>query len=312
MQRTLITFITLFICQFAFGQRVIDLKTMSDDRIADLCKEESNEYGKELDNYKRKVTIHQACLDYIDKKATPELTTQSNDGATKITAGIGMIKSVHTSIVKGKEVKKVQVITGTMSNLQDIESIALSSDKKWIAVLQKVQVQTNHSLKKDRSNQFKMEKEILLFMANLNGNVSPQRILRNSEINSATSMAIHPKGDEIYISNNKSNSIVTFSTTADFRMKDEKKRPNVIRRFTSSESSFREPASITFMDDKLLILDASQTHLYALNPMSNTVEWSLDKNTIALDNAAYVKYSKSNKKLVISDKSGNSVEFDQE
>lgn len=297
--------LTFIVSNVAFSQGE------SNEAIEKLCREDAQHYGSKKHTGIRK--IKEACLSHIKNTAEDKLHLKSEDGKLEVWAKYNII-IMQEQIGTEKAPKVAQrVISGVNSHLNLIEALSIAPDKKSLSVINnRTSLDELRQAMETQSEVAKTQpREILSFKTEYNGNVAPERIIRNEKINNADELYYHKNKGEIIVVNKNKTDLYSFSIFADYRAQVEKFVPNVLTELNSSEESFSHIASVDFMHKNLLVLDDKKSMIFAINEDKNQIEWIMDKETIGLENPATISYSAVDKKLIVWDKNGKKIEFDQ-
>lgn len=210
------------------------------------------------------------------------------------------------NIIFIQKASALSVISGEMSHLNEIESVALSGDAKTIAVLDR---------QDDSSGGFK--KQILFFESSLNGNVAAFSVNNEADVQSARSVSF-VSNDEILLSVQKRKEdksladveIVSFKNSGDSRSPLKEKKPqkkSIVG--AGSVPVLRSPSSVLAKGSDIVVLDENAgVQVISMEKSLPKVIWQVNPSDPVfknLKNLNHVSYVPDKKMLLIFDSEGN-------
>jgi hypothetical protein len=202
---------------------------------------------------------------------------------------------------------KLSVISGTMSNLNNIESVALSDDEKTIAVLDGF-----------KSDDGYWRKQILFFESSLNGNVVAFSTNSEKIISYASSISFADKDKIVmslrypaYAGRPERHDVVTFDKKGDSRSAAAKNKPESKVLLSSvSNLKIKNPVSVVAKGNQLLVLGEQEVQVFNLDKESYKLANTIKTGSSSAGGTHNHLTLNSNKKLIkLYDNSGNGVEI---
>lgn len=189
--------------------------------------------------------------------------------------------------------KKIRVIAGEMTGLENIESIAVSPDGDTIAVI-------NRTSGNNVNNS-----SLLLFPSNKNGNISPKHVNTHIDLVDATKITYDFNGRNILVSLPHSKEIISFNAVADSRSPLQTKLPDKLVLIDSSYK-LNQLIDIKYIDkDSLLVIDKTQgLKLFRIKNQKVKLVWSLERESISISTLENIEISVVDKHLSLSSKNG--------
>lgn len=152
-------------------------------------------------------------------------------------------RNVIYFIDKSKAGKEVRMIAGEMPALHDLRAVALSPNGQDVAVLDVIQEGGRDKV------------SIKIFPTRRNGSVAPSRILKGDFIEGAVDLKFHPRKAELFVLSRDPARIQVFSTEADSRSTEEKKKVRVLREISGAKTMLKQPSHLVIAGNRVFVLD---------------------------------------------------------
>lgn len=265
------------------------------------CMEEGRLYGSKRHFNSSKIS--QGCQDAV-KASAQKLGIYAQSDDLKLRAyGYGNILLIED---ESSGAVKLNAIAGEMSSFANIEQLALSPDKKTVAVV-------NQSIDKEGE----VAREILVFSTSRNGNIAPLRINRSPLLKGSYSLSYSADSKEIVLVSKSEEEfkVVSFDSESDSRSPVVSRKPAAVELANFVEG--KTPLQALKADEFLIVLLKSGKVLgIPLNQKTEAGEvatnpvWELSQEVIGLEGATKIKLNLDKKILTVSNSSGEAVEFD--
>lgn len=272
---------------FALASGALDAQAFSDRS----CAEQGKEFGAV--KYREIAGIDSHCFEKAKREMTARTQSSSYDGQVVVRA----LKNILFISTSDGTKDNLYKISGPMSGLQNIKSVAVSSDKKYIAVL-------NEKISQDGV----FQQEVLVFQTGRNGNVAPYRVNQSPLLSDAQSIYFSADASEILALKRKArgSSIIAFKASADSRSANLKRRPAGI----VIQGEFELPLSLV-KDENLLIMlepngDISGKELVGMKAIGS---WKLSKEETEVSKPSALRYDPVKRVLQVVDGNGQESEF---
>lgn len=202
---------------------------------------------------------------------------------------------------------KLSVISGTMSNLNNIESVALSDDEKTIAVLDGYKGDDGY-----------WRKQILFFESSLNGNVVAFSTNSEKIVSYANSISFSDNDKVVmnlrypaYAGKPERNDVVSFDKKGDSRSAAAKNKPaNKVILSSASNLKIKNPVSVVAKGNQLVVLGDHEVQVFNLEKdfykLTNSIK-TAESSSGSVHNHLTVNATK--KVIKLYDTSGNGVEI---
>jgi len=199
------------------------------------CQEQGNSFGDGRGvNY-----IKSECVDLFRERSSGAGNKKSTNEKTTL---FGYRNILFIEQLKNDGIKKIQVIAGSSTLLEDIVAVAFDEKNREVAVL-------------ERSG------DVLFFSSIITGNVAPYRIIKSPELLGATDLLIDTERDQVIILNNAKNSVLFFSRLGNAEAREGKKKLSLLRKIEDT-SGLVMGILMDLKNKKLILLEKSGNAIF--------------------------------------------------
>lgn len=244
----------------------------SSENGLNACEKEGERFG----DGKGKDLISYECADLFKKNANLEAVKTSESGK--------IVAFGYRNIVFLKLDGKIRVITGSYTEMNDIQALTIDEANKEVAVLD-------------------AKGDVLFFSSHITGNVAPLRILKHKELTGAADLVVNSKKNEVLILNKRTRSVIIFSRLANYHGPEKKKKLAILKVIKNLHG--HESVSIDNEHQELFSFDAvkNKIQVFSLESGSQVAVRELTV-PVTLKNPAKIEYSSVTDKVVVSNAAG--------
>ncbi|PIP93191.1 MAG: hypothetical protein COW00_11035 [Bdellovibrio sp. CG12_big_fil_rev_8_21_14_0_65_39_13] len=167
-----------------------------------ICFETANHYG----DGNQFMDIPKDCFETLSDRNAPTVTDEK----------WSVVGENNLIMIKDLQSTKVTSIAGSYSEIDDIKSMLIDSDRDELYVLSS-------------------RGEIKVYWLKLPGNVAPRRIIRNPEGSSIDKMVLDPSKGQLWLYGSSAEELVAINRDANLMMPPEKQKLKILSRHPASQ-----------------------------------------------------------------------------
>lgn len=244
-------------------------------------------------NNKHANSTPRACFDSVYYNSHEGVRDESSD--RKLFA-MGLKNMIFMRELKAGKLEK-RMITGDYSRLSDVIAVAISPDKKHLAVLNKG-----------------TQMELLIFKTRYDGNVTPVHVMYPDFIQDATAVAFHPDGTHVLVLNRIHDAVYTVPKRADSRSKKESYKVKMVRKLSGAATGMTDPTDMIVLKDsrEVAIVDQQTNRVLVFGVEAEgdvAPSRTIGATVGALSNPQYLRLDTETNELQVLDLNNNQKRF---